>query len=148
MYKWLLHLYPADFRRRFVDEMSLDFDDGYAVACQRGHQALVSFIARCYGDLVRSLVMQWLRNASLIVSGASIVLALAMWAATFLVAAYEWPNGPFTTWFVWQLGIALTAGSVLTQGFLWINRFDNFGLRCSELEGEIERAIGTRPASR
>lgn len=43
-------------------------------------------------------------------------------AAAFYVAAHEWPNGPVTPWFLWQVGVALTAGSVLAQGLLRINR--------------------------
>jgi hypothetical protein len=52
----------------------------------------------------------------------SVLVALTIWAATLYVAAYEWPNGPTTSWFLWQIGIALTAGSVLTQSVLRINR--------------------------
>ena len=57
-----------------------------------------------------------------IIGGTSVLVALTLWAATFCVAAYEWPNGPTTSWFLWQIGIALTAGSVLTQSVLRINR--------------------------
>jgi hypothetical protein len=122
MYKWLLHLYPADFYRQFGDEMSLDFDDGYAVASRSGRRAVISFVTRCYWDLVGGLWSQWLRNESLIIGGMSVLVALTIWAATFYVAAYEWPNGPTTSWFLWQIGIALTAGSILTQSVLRINR--------------------------
>jgi hypothetical protein len=122
MYKRLLHLYPNDFYRQFAHDMSLDFDAGYEVASRSGSWPVVSFVMRCYADLVGSLVSQWLRNESLIVSGMSVGVALAMWTVAFFVAAREWPNGPATSWFLWQIGIALTAGSVLTQSVLRINR--------------------------
>jgi hypothetical protein len=67
-------------------------------------------------------VSQWLRTESFIVGGLSVASALGLRAAAFYLAAYEWPNGPVTPWFLWQLGVALTAGSVLTQSVLRINR--------------------------
>ena len=102
--------------------MSLDFDDGYAAAREGGLCAVVAFVLRCYRDLLSSLMAQWLRNESLIVSAMSISAALAIWSAAFYVAAHEWPNGPVTSSFLWQVGVALTAGSVLTQGILRIDR--------------------------
>jgi hypothetical protein len=102
--------------------MSLDFDDGFAVARRNGCRAVISFVTRSYWDLVGSLWSQWLRNESLIIGGMSVLAALTIWAATFYVAAYEWPNGPTTSRFLLQIGIALVAGSVLTQSVLRINR--------------------------
>ena len=122
MYKSLLLLYPAAFYRRFAGEMSNDFEDGYAMARARGRQAAAAFLVRCYGDLFGSVISQWLRHERLIVSGVSVAVAVAIWSAAFYVAAHEWPNGPVTPWFIWQLGVALTTGSILTQGLLWINR--------------------------
>jgi hypothetical protein len=121
-YKWLLHLYPATFYRQFGDQMSLDFDDGYAAARRRGRWTTGSFLARCYGDLAASLLMQWLRNESLVIGAMSAATAVSVWAAAFYIAAHEWPNGPVTSWFIWQVGVALAAGSVLTQRLLRINR--------------------------
>jgi hypothetical protein len=122
LYKWLLHLYPAAFYRQFASDMSADFDEGYAVARERGPRVVAWFVARCYGDLAASVVSQWLRSEALIIGGMSVSAAVAMWAAAFYVAAHQWPNAPVTSWFLWQIGIALTAGSVLTQGILRINR--------------------------
>jgi hypothetical protein len=51
-----------------------------------------------------------------------VAAAMTIWSAAFYVAGHEWPNGPVTPWFAWQTGIALTVGSVLTQGLLRINR--------------------------
>ena len=122
IYTRLLQLYPPGFYRQFADQMSLDFVDGFAAARESGFWAVVAFVVRCYRDLVSSVVTQWLQNEALIVSATSISVALAIWAAALYVAAYEWPNGPVTAWFLWQIGIALLAGSVLTQGILRINR--------------------------
>jgi hypothetical protein len=99
VYKWLLHLYPKDFYSQFAHDMSLDFDDGYAVASRSGPWPVAAFVTRCYADLVGSLVSQWLRNEPLMVSGMSVGVALAMWTVAFYVAAREWPNGPATSWF-------------------------------------------------
>jgi hypothetical protein len=122
IYTWLLRLYPAAFHRQFASDMSADFDEGYAVASERGPRAVASFVARSYGDLAASVVAQWLRSEAVIIGGMSVSAAMAMWAAAFYVAAHQWPNAPVTRWFLWQLGIALTAGSVLTQSILRINR--------------------------
>jgi hypothetical protein len=121
-YKCLLHLYPKAFSRQFADDMAADFDDGYAVARRNGGKAMVAFVARSYGDVLRSLLSQWLRTESVIVGGMSLAAGLALWAATLYVAAHEWPNAPVTAWFLGQVGAALTAVSVLTQSLLRINR--------------------------
>ena len=122
LYERALRLYPPHFHRQFADQMSLDFADGYAAARADGPRAVMAFMLRSYQDLVISLLTQWLRDESLIITAMSTSAALAIWAAALYVAAHEWPHGPVTSWFLWQVGIALTAGSVLTQGILRINR--------------------------
>ena len=122
LYKWLLHLYPNAFYARFADDIAADFDDGYEAARRKGTMAMASFVALCYSDLFGSLASQWLRTESFIVGGMSVAAVLGLWAAAFCVAAHEWPNGPVTPWFLWQIGVALIAGSVLAQGLLRINR--------------------------
>jgi hypothetical protein len=122
IYRWLLRLYPATFYSQFAADMSADYGDGYAVARGRGRRAVASFVARSYGDLAVSLLFQWLRNESFLIGATSVSVALAIWAGAIYVAAHEWPDGPVTPWFLMQLAVALTAGSVLTQSVLRINR--------------------------
>ena len=122
VYRWLLRGYPSAFYRQFAADMAADYDDGYAAVKRNGGRSIVAFMARCYGDLFTSLLLQWLRTESLMLLAMSVAAAVAMWGAAFYVAAHEWPNGPATSWFIWQLGAALTAGSVLTQSVLRINR--------------------------
>jgi hypothetical protein len=125
VYRVLLHLFPAAFRRQFIADMSADFDDGYTDATRKGPIAVASFILRSYLDLAISLPAQWLRVDSVVIAGLTTSVALAIWVGALYVAAREWPDGPATSRFVMQLGAALTAGcalSVLAQRLLRIDR--------------------------
>ena len=125
MYRFLLHLFPAGFRRQFVADMSADFDEGYADATREGRIAVASFILRSYLDLAISLPAQWLRVDSVVIAALTTSVALAIWVGALYIAAHEWPDGPATSRFAMQLGAALTAGcalSVLAQRLLRIER--------------------------
>jgi hypothetical protein len=125
VYRLLLHLFPAGFKRQFVADMSADFADGYADATREGWMAIASFILRSYLDLAISLPTQWLRIDSVVIAGLTTSAVLAIWVGALYVAAHEWPDGPATSRFVMQLGAALTAGcalSVLAQRLLRIDR--------------------------
>jgi hypothetical protein len=63
MYRWLLRLYPYDFRRQYQDELETDFE----TACQEasasgGRPALAACCLQAVADLAVSLPREWLRT--------------------------------------------------------------------------------------
>jgi hypothetical protein len=63
LYRWLLRLYPYDFRRQYQDELEADFEALRSETIQTGGRRA---LLRCYGqtaiDLLRSVPREWLRT--------------------------------------------------------------------------------------
>jgi hypothetical protein len=63
IYKALLYLYPAGFRREFGEEMVCDFADGTADArVSGGWRRVIAFWTVVSADLMCSVVAQWIRS--------------------------------------------------------------------------------------
>lgn len=63
-YQWLLRLYPAEFRRRFADEMLLVYCDASAAAARRGLGSEVSFVVHEFTGMVCGAVGEQIRSVS------------------------------------------------------------------------------------
>ena len=73
VYRWALHLYPYEFRRKYADELEDDFDAQCREALATGgRRALLNCYAAAAADLLWSIPREWLRTP---------------WAAVFVVAA-------------------------------------------------------------
>lgn len=91
IYRQAVRLYPHGFWRTFHDELESDFDDGRADALEHGWPALCWFWLRAAGDLIVSLIREWLRTPwiPVLIAAASISLTLFSFAA-FKVR--QWPQ--------------------------------------------------------
>jgi hypothetical protein len=96
--------------------MVADFRDGYTASHRIGARTLFAFLVRSYVDLGTSLWTEWRSIDSVIVFARSVSAALLLWVGAIATAALEWPEGPATTWFFAQLGVALTSCAVVTIG--------------------------------
>ncbi len=63
-YQWLLRLYPAEFRRRFADEMLLVYGDASAAAACRGFGSEISFIVHEFTGMVCGALGEHIRSVS------------------------------------------------------------------------------------
>ena len=76
VYRALVYLFPAAFRRQFASEMASDFHDA---TCEAWHDggwpAVVRLWTHIASDVMRTAATQWLRN------GPSMVLVLSVAAA-------------------------------------------------------------------
>lgn len=91
IYRRLLHLYPHQFWRTFADDLESDFEDGCREAAASGGAALFRFLGRAAGDLVVSLVREWIRTPWIPV----LLLAGALTWALFAFTAFkvqQWPR--------------------------------------------------------
>lgn len=91
-YGVLLHLYPADFKQRFREQMMLDFEDGLTDARRTGVVECARFLTRESLDSFLSIVERWMRSGKLVVGGAALCVTGGLWGALMLVAAFEWPG--------------------------------------------------------
>ncbi len=118
LYSWLLRLYPTSFRRRFGRDMLADFCDGYTAASREGRLTALGFLIGAHTDLAISLLSQWRNSEPFVIGGASLLVAISIWAGAFIVAALEWPGGPATVSFAVQLGVGVMVCATLTIGIL------------------------------
>ena len=97
LYRWLLFLYPADYRSVFGAEMAEMFDEMHAAACQQGTWRLLTFCLRELTGLVRAAshaqirihrTVLWAERMKTIAGGRAIVTALIL-ALVANVAAIE-----------------------------------------------------------
>lgn len=85
LYRAVLSLCPAGFRRDHGDEMARDFDDARREAAGRSGEMWL--VRACMTiDLVRTLAVQWARTGLPIIGAASIFLSLAIAEALAAVA--------------------------------------------------------------
>jgi hypothetical protein len=81
LYKALLHLYPSAFRSEFGDEMAYDFEEATGEAWTIGGWTTVLVVWTTFAhDLIRSVVVQWMRSGAPI-----LVAASAVWTISFCV---------------------------------------------------------------
>jgi hypothetical protein len=63
IYRWALHLYPYEFRRKYADELEADFEAQRSEAIATGgRRALLWCYANAAFDLLRSVPREWLRT--------------------------------------------------------------------------------------
>jgi hypothetical protein len=77
IYRWLLRLYPHDFRRQYQDELEADFESLRQEALAAGgRKAVLKCYGHAAGDLVRSALREWLRTPWLPVLIAAGIIAV------------------------------------------------------------------------
>ena len=93
-YDLLLRLYPHAFRRRFGEEMSLDFADGWAAARAKGPAATLCFTRRVAGDLAVSLLREWARGSRMVLAASTALATLLLWGLALRPWAWRWDTRP------------------------------------------------------
>ena len=93
-YDMLLRLYPPAFRRRFSEEMSLDFADGWAEARAKGPVATLCFTRRVTGDLAVSLLREWARGSRMVLAAFTALATLLLWGLALRPWAWRWDTRP------------------------------------------------------
>lgn len=97
LYRWLLFLYPLDYRSIFGAEMAEVFDEMYASACERGTWRRFTFCLRELTGMVRAALYAqiriydselWAVRVKMIANGRAIVRAL-VFILTAVVTAIE-----------------------------------------------------------
>jgi hypothetical protein len=116
VYGLLLQLYPSPFYDQFASDMDEDFCEGYAHARRHGTSAAARFVVRSHGDLMRTVIAQWLGTRECAIGASILTASAAIWAGAIWIASQEWPGGPMTPRFVIQLGLLLGACAIPT---LW-----------------------------
>ena len=113
-YRVALWFYPVEFRRRYAEEMRLDFEDALQEALSAGAISALLFACGQTADICSRLVREWSRGtragtlaATTLVTAAIWGLALRPWAWTRTIQPFN--RSPFTTApvEVWQL-LAIT----------------------------------------
>ncbi len=87
LYQTLLHLYPSSFHDQFGSEMAADFEDATEEAWRAlGWLGVLQLWPRIGADLIRGVLVQWLRT------GLPAVLALsATWSTVmFAIVAHQY----------------------------------------------------------
>ena len=77
-YRWLLTLYPHEFRQTFGDELEADFAEARREAAAGGPVALARLWIGVLADLIISVPRQWLRTPWLAVLSAAALVASAV----------------------------------------------------------------------
>jgi hypothetical protein len=79
-YRWLVSLYPYEFRQTYRDELEADFEDARREAKASGSVALARLWLRVIADLMVSLPREWLRTPWLaVLTVAAIAAALVFY---------------------------------------------------------------------
>lgn len=78
-YRLTLSFYPAAFRRRYADEMRLDFEDGLHEAVAAGALAALRFACRAAVDTCASLLREWSRGTRAATAAAATAITIALW---------------------------------------------------------------------
>jgi len=80
MYRVALSLYPEAFRRRYAEEMQLDFEDALQEALNAGAIAALLLMCRQTVDLGSSLIREWSRGSRPATTAATTAITVALWA--------------------------------------------------------------------
>jgi hypothetical protein len=109
-YRAALWLYPEPFRRRYADEMRVDFEDGLHEAVATGAIAAMLFACRQTADMCSSLLREWSRGTRAVTIAATTVITVALWGLALRPWAWKGSiqpldRGAFTTapLDVWEL---------------------------------------------
>jgi hypothetical protein len=78
-YRLALSFYPPAFRRRYADELRLDFEDGLHEAVATGAFVAVLFACRTTVDLCASLLREWSRGTRAATAAATTGVTIALW---------------------------------------------------------------------
>lgn len=130
VYKRLLYLYPPSFRHEFGDEMVCDFDDlTHDAWISRQWSGVFAFWAIVSADLLRTLVVQWLRNGVPLLFAVSIAWAVS---CCLLIAQQGVPRpGPLmppenaaeemkVLLFGFAVLVVLIAAIIVVTGWFWM----------------------------
>jgi hypothetical protein len=79
IYRVALWLYPEAFRRRYADEMRLDFEDALQGAVAAGAIAVLLFASRQTADMGSSLLREWSRGTRAATIAVTAVITAALW---------------------------------------------------------------------
>jgi hypothetical protein len=74
-YRWLLSLYPYEFRQTYRDELEADFEEARREAEASGPFAVTRLWLRVFADLIVSVPREWLRTPWLAVLTAAAIAA-------------------------------------------------------------------------
>jgi hypothetical protein len=101
-YRVALRFYPEAFRRRYADEMRLDFEDALQEAVAAGAVAALLFACRQTADMCSSLLREWSRGARAATIAATSVITVALWGLALRPWAWKGiiqprNRGTFTT---------------------------------------------------
>ena len=91
VYRLALLLYPAAFRRRYADEMRLDFEDALHDAVVAGAVASLLFLCRQCADVGSSLLREWSRGTNAATAAATTVVTVALWGLA--LRPWTWKPG-------------------------------------------------------
>ena len=78
-YRLALSCYPEPFRRRYADEMRLDFEDALQEAVAAGAIAALLFACRQTADVCSSLLREWTRGTRVATAAATTVITVTLW---------------------------------------------------------------------
>ncbi len=88
-YRVALRFYPEPFRRRYADEMRLDFEDALQDAVAAGAIAALRFACRHAADLWSSLLREWIRGPRAATAAATTVITVALWGLALRPWAWQ-----------------------------------------------------------
>jgi hypothetical protein len=87
-----LALYPATFRRRYADEMRLDFEDGLHEAAATGaFNDVLRFVCRTAADMGASLLREWSCGTRAAILATTTGITLALWGLA--LRPWTWNGG-------------------------------------------------------
>ena len=89
-YRVVLACYPGDFRRRYAQEMRLDFEDALQEAVAAGAVAVLRVACRQGTDTCWSLVREWSRGPRVVTAAATTVITVALWGLA--LRPWSWPR--------------------------------------------------------
>ena len=107
VYRWLLRLYPYNFRRQYQEELEADFESARLEARADGRSALLACYRQAALDLAVSVPREWLRTpwlaavagAALIASGLFYYVVVRVYrAGSFPNSSNEPPESPELIW--------------------------------------------------
>jgi hypothetical protein len=124
--------FPPEFRRRYGEEMRLDFTDEVDTCTTL--PALAVTAGRGYGDLVVSVIREWRRHDLLRMLVSAAAAHAGIWSIGMAVAAMQWPRGPRLFPVMLTLGLLGVSGIALTVWRQAALRRDCCSLRAAELD--------------
>lgn len=93
-YRMALWLYPEAFRRRYAEEMRLDFEDGLQEALATGATAALLFACRHTADMCSSLIREWSLGTRAAAIAATTFTTVALWGLALRPWAWNWSIRP------------------------------------------------------